>query len=672
MGSMLKRKTASNRKVEELVKENELEKKQNAERDAAEKKQNEELRKQNTERDAAEKKQNAERDAAEKKQNELVQDLGKRLEQAEAREPKPGPPGRDGKDGHDGEKGDAGERGATGSDGAPGAKGDDGVGLTLRTFHIGTGFKKGDYVFYKSSKGDHDSMFVAQDNFKAFLPPGKDTKHWLEFRAPAGEKGEPGRDGRDGVIGDKGEKGEPGRDGRDGVKGDKGDKGDGPPTNCVGSWGSWTACTRRCGSGTQTRPYNIQTKPLNGGTPCPKAQTQSCNTHACPQVPCTKPAGMIYIGDAGGPPSTGRKWNAGRWNQSPRDACEHRFPGMGTNAVSTNKKCINNMMTASPRGQCPIGTPGHKCWECTNLKIDQKPKEAGMTRGGEMYGAHYCKMATSGCPVGGCGFHCFKVSYKWPSFITQIDSKRGYVATPGTYRFTGEGKFSFYMFGAGGSPTSQAFASGAGGGGFCKKTINIPKGQYVTMYVGKGGQCGTKKHQGQGGTTKVVAHDGTKYSAFGGGGTGNGYSDKSVGQGGYGSSNCEIKTRGGNGGKSGGDHMHGGGGGAAGPKGNGENGKSRQGNKHHPGAGGGGCAWYNTGGGGGGGGGSEHRHQKTGTSGNRGGGRGGDGGYGVHGQGKMGSAPKGAPVCLGGAGRSNWYKCLKGNNGGIIVEKVYP
>merc|ERR1719399_2597196 len=72
MGSMMARKTAMNKKVEEL-----------------------------TQRDT-------ERDAAEKKQSELVQTLEKRLEQAEARELKPGPPGRDGRDGRDGEKGEPG------------------------------------------------------------------------------------------------------------------------------------------------------------------------------------------------------------------------------------------------------------------------------------------------------------------------------------------------------------------------------------------------------------------------------------------------------------------------------------------------------------------------------------------------------------------------------------
>ena len=211
---------------------------------------------------------------------------------------------------------------------------------------------------------------------------------------------------------------------------------------------------------------------------------------------------------------------------------------------------------------------------------------------------------------------------QWPAFMKKIDARRAYIATPGTYYFTSPGRFAFYMFGAGGSPFPKAFSSGAGGGGFCKKIITISPGKSVRMDVGAGGQCGESKDANRGGTTKVIATDGREYLASGGGGTVNGYTDKSVGIGGAGSASCDIGTHGGNGGKSGGDHSHGGGGGAAGPKGNGENGKDRQGNLHHPGSGGGGCAWYNTGGGGGGGGG-----ESNGSSGNHGGGKGGNGGF---------------------------------------------
>ncbi len=52
------------------------------------------------------------------------------------------------------------------------------------------------------------------------------------------------------------------------------------PVNCVGSWG---ACSKTCGSGTQT--FTVTTPAANGGTSCSYANgaTQTCNTQACPQ-----------------------------------------------------------------------------------------------------------------------------------------------------------------------------------------------------------------------------------------------------------------------------------------------------------------------------------------------------------------------------------------------------
>ncbi|AGH94268.1 thrombospondin type-1 domain-containing protein [Pseudobdellovibrio exovorus] len=78
-----------------------------------------------------------------------------------------------------------------------------------------------------------------------------------------------------------------------------------PSTDCVGSWGAWSTCSKPCGSGTQARTFTITTPAANGGAACSatngQTESQACNTHACPEVPCfpmTACTGMAHIGDS--------------------------------------------------------------------------------------------------------------------------------------------------------------------------------------------------------------------------------------------------------------------------------------------------------------------------------------------------------------------------------------
>merc|ERR1711871_1318635 len=97
--------------------------------------------------------------------------------------------------GEKGDKGDAGKDGKDGMKGEKGDKGDAGTGLNLRRFKIGHSYKKGDYVFAKSTHGHHKSMYIAENDFIAENIPSKDLDNWDEFHAPRGEKGEKGDKG---------------------------------------------------------------------------------------------------------------------------------------------------------------------------------------------------------------------------------------------------------------------------------------------------------------------------------------------------------------------------------------------------------------------------------------------------------------------------------------------
>jgi len=53
------------------------------------------------------------------------------------------------------------------------------------------------------------------------------------------------------------------------------------PAPVNGGWSSWSACTKACGGGTQTRTCT-NPAPAYGGADCSGSSSQSCNTGACP------------------------------------------------------------------------------------------------------------------------------------------------------------------------------------------------------------------------------------------------------------------------------------------------------------------------------------------------------------------------------------------------------
>ena len=128
-----------------------------------------------------------------------------------------GPRGLDGKSivGPKGTDGEPGAPGKKGEKGDQGEKGSDGLGLRLKEFKINARYSKGDYVFAKSSKGGHNSMFIAEKNFVSSKAPSQDVGNWEEFEAPKGEKGDRGEQGEAGPRGVRGT-GTPGKDGKDG------------------------------------------------------------------------------------------------------------------------------------------------------------------------------------------------------------------------------------------------------------------------------------------------------------------------------------------------------------------------------------------------------------------------------------------------------------------------
>ena len=67
--------------------------------------------------------------------------------------------------------------------------------------------------------------------------------------------------------------------------------------DCEGNWNNWSACSKSCGGGTQSRTWNKTIDPKNGGAACPATQTQSCNTQKYTQIYEDKCGGNDVIGN---------------------------------------------------------------------------------------------------------------------------------------------------------------------------------------------------------------------------------------------------------------------------------------------------------------------------------------------------------------------------------------
>jgi hypothetical protein len=61
-------------------------------------------------------------------------------------------------------------------------------------------------------------------------------------------------------------------------------------TDCVSTWGKWSACNLPCGGGIRTRRAYIDEEPKNGGEPCIAKQQDPCNIESCAPTMAPSPA----------------------------------------------------------------------------------------------------------------------------------------------------------------------------------------------------------------------------------------------------------------------------------------------------------------------------------------------------------------------------------------------
>ena len=198
----------------------------------------------------------------------------------------------------------------------------------------------------------------------------------------------------------------------------------GCPVDCVGNWEPWSACTKTCGGGTQTRKYKITTASQNGGAVCPiidnTIQSQSCNTQNCP-VDC--------VGD----------W--GNWGICNTNGLQYRQYSVIKNAADGGKTCDYNNGDIQSQA-CPVACTGNwadwtPCNNGTKTRTYLVSRDA--LNGGDTCPYINGYVDSSTCPVncvvsdwsgwGPCDKNCNTGAQTRNRFIT-IPAKNGGTACP--------------------------------------------------------------------------------------------------------------------------------------------------------------------------------------------------------------------------------------------------
>lgn len=177
------------------------------------------------------------------------------------------------------------------------------------------------------------------------------------------------------------------------------------PIDCkVSRYGIWTACTKSCGTGFQSRGRTIDIPAQYGGKQCPLlSQTRACNTHACP-VNCVVSS-----------------W--GRWGSCTKSCGggrRTRSRSVVVAAVYGGKACPGRVSSGSCNGHpCPLNCVVSQWsdWGSCSVTCHAGTQQRSRTiTAHEAYGGVSCPVLsqTQACQRGPCPIHC-KVS-AWTSW----------------------------------------------------------------------------------------------------------------------------------------------------------------------------------------------------------------------------------------------------------------
>jgi len=169
------------------------------------------------------------------------------------------------------------------------------------------------------------------------------------------------------------------------------------PVDCqVSGWGSWSACDAECGDGSQTRNRTVTQPPQNNGTACPPlTETQYCNNGGCP-VDCEV-----------------NQW--GTWSECSAECGEGtqvRYRSVSTPAANGGTPCpaLTEIKNCN-NGECPIDckVSAWSAWDACNRDCGEgiQTRTRSITQQSQ-HGGEVCPMLleTKPCNNGECAVDC--------------------------------------------------------------------------------------------------------------------------------------------------------------------------------------------------------------------------------------------------------------------------
>jgi hypothetical protein len=160
------------------------------------------------------------------------------------------------------------------------------------------------------------------------------------------------------------------------------------PVDCVQSWTGWSACGKSCGTGMQTRTFDVDTAAAHGGDECPTEMDRVCNTQSCP-VDCKVSLWSGY-GACTKSCGTGTKAKTRSVVVSPRfggKTCAALAMGQECNEFECAKECVVSSWSAyggctktcgtgfQTRSRSVVNPAAHGAPKCPTLSDSRKCKE---------------------------------------------------------------------------------------------------------------------------------------------------------------------------------------------------------------------------------------------------------------------------------------------------------
>ena len=172
------------------------------------------------------------------------------------------------------------------------------------------------------------------------------------------------------------------------------------PVNCAGSWSGFGTCTKSCGGGTESQTYSVTTAAANGGTACPathgQVETRTCNTQACPVNCVGSWSGFGACSKSCGTGTQSQTYIVTTAAANGGSACPATHGQVNTQTCNT-QACVNCVGSWSGFGACSKSCGGGTQSQTYSVTTAAGPGGSACPHANGQVNTQTCN--TQGCPV---------------------------------------------------------------------------------------------------------------------------------------------------------------------------------------------------------------------------------------------------------------------------------